>query len=105
MKPLLLVCLALLLSGCPSSNVVYVPTTQYVVMDDDWLKDCVVVPPPEKTSYDASLEAVKRAMWSKAYIKQMAEVDTCNLNKSKARDFNKLAKDKNAAALLLLQRK
>lgn len=105
MKPLLFVCMALLLGGCQNSNVVYVPTTQYVVMDDDWLKDCVVVPPPEKTSYGASLDAVRKALWSKTYIKQMAELDTCNLNKAKAREFNDLAKRKNAAALQQLQRK
>jgi len=105
MKYVLALCLALLSTGCQNSNTVYVPQTTYVVMDDDWLKDCNEVPPPEKVAYNASLDAVKTAMWSKVYMRQLSEVATCNLNKAKAREFNQQAKDKNAASLLMLQRK
>lgn len=96
MKYVLALCLALLSTGCQNSNTVYVPQTSYVVMDDDWLKDCVIVAPPEKGAYTGSLEGVKNAMWSKAYMRQLMEVDVCNKNKAKARDFNAKARAKSA---------
>lgn len=96
MKYVLALCLALLSTGCQNSNTVYVPQTSYVVMDDDWLKDCVIVAPPEKVAYNGSLEGVKNAMWSKTYMRQLMEVDICNKNKAKARDFNAKAREKNA---------
>ncbi len=96
MKYVLALCLTLLSTGCQNSNTVYVPQTSYVVMDDDWLKDCVIVTPPDKDAYRGALEGVKNALWSKTYMKQLMEVDICNKNKAKAREFNAKARAKNA---------
>jgi hypothetical protein len=64
-------------------------------MDDDWLKDCVLVPPPEEAAYRAAPEGVRNAMWSKVYVRQLLENEICNANKGKARQFNATAKAKN----------
>lgn len=96
MKPFILLILLLITAGCQTTKTVYVPQTSYIVMDDDWLKDCGIVPPPDQVIYMTSSEGVKTVLWSKVYASQIMELDICNKNKAKARAFNKTAREKNA---------
>lgn len=102
MKYFLTLWLALALFGCTRVETKYETQTHFVVMDEEWLKDCVVVPPPEKVAYEAAPEGVRSAMWSKVYVRQLLENSVCNQGKEKARAYNQTAKQKN---LLLIQNK
>jgi hypothetical protein len=102
MKYFLALCTVLALFGCTRTETKYETQTHFVTMDDEWLKDCVVVPPPEKVAYEAAPEGVRAAMWSKVYVRQLLENSLCNKGTGKARAFNETAKQKN---LLLIQNK
>lgn len=99
MKMLIVVILLLTTAGCQNTQTVYVPQTSYIVMDDDWLKDCNIVPPPDQVIYRTSPEGVKTVLWSKVYANQIMELDICNKGKAKARAFNKTAREKNAQSI------
>ncbi|MNG09562.1 hypothetical protein D3C85_239520 [compost metagenome] len=102
MKYILTLWLAIALFGCTRTETVYETQDHYVTMEDDWLKDCVIVSPPEVAAYQAAPEGVRNAMWSKVYVRQVLENDVCNKGKAKARAYNQTAREKN---LLLIQKK
>lgn len=102
MKYILTLWLALALFGCTRVETVYEPRTQFVTMDEDWIKDCVIVPPPEKVAYEAAPEGVRSAMWSKVYVRQLLENSVCSSSLGKARAYNQTAREKN---LILIQKK
>jgi hypothetical protein len=102
MKYFLTLCMVLALFGCTRTETRYETQTHFVTMDDEWLKDCTDIPPPEKVAYKAAPEGVRTAMWSKVYVRQMLENSTCNQRLEKARAMNQTAKQKN---LLLIQTK
>jgi hypothetical protein len=95
MKLFLALWLAIALIGCTRTETVYETRTQFATMEDDWIKDCVIVPPPEKVAYKAAPEGVRDAMWSKVYVRQLLENDICNKGKAKARAWNASAREKN----------
>jgi hypothetical protein len=102
MKYLLTLWLALALFGCTRTETKYETQTHFVTMDEDWIKDCVIVPPPEEVAYEAAPQGVRSAMWSKVYVRQLLENSVCNGGLAKARAMNQTAREKN---LLLIQKK
>lgn len=102
MKYILTLWLALALFGCTRVETKYESQTQFVTMDEDWIKDCATVPPPEKAAYEAAPEGVRSAMWSKVYVRQLLENSVCNGGLGKARAYNQTAREKN---LILIQKK
>lgn len=102
MKYFLTLCVALALFGCTRTETKYETQTRFVTMDGEWLKDCVIIPPPEKVAYEAAPEGVRSAMWSKVYVRQLLENSVCNGSLGKARAYNQTAEQKN---ILLIQNK
>lgn len=97
MKYILAFCLAVSLSGCVAATEPVGANTTFVTVDDDWIRDCTIVPPPEPKAYEAAPEGLRNVMWSRVYIEQAKETGSCNVRVGKARDYNKYAREKNKA--------
>lgn len=82
-------CLFALLVGCAAEPVVVTKTvTQYAVLEDSWIADCVITPPPNPVPYNAASLQHRLDMWAKSYAELAKEAVNCNTRLVGARSYN-----------------
>lgn len=88
MKSLIIVLCLLMLVGCANERVVKESTTEYVGVQDKWIVDCPVVPPPAGSVYLTASPEMRNLLWSKVYTQQAILNGGCNIRLKEARDYN-----------------
>lgn len=84
-----MLCLFSLMAGCAAEPVVVTKTTtQYATMDDSWIADCVISPPPSPIPYNAANLQHRLDMWAKSYADLVKETVDCNTRLVGARSYN-----------------
>lgn len=81
--------LILLLVGCGPKIVTVTKTvTEYATLDDRWIVDCVITPPPSIVPYAAADLQHRLDMWAKSYAGFVKETTDCNARLLGARNYN-----------------
>lgn len=84
-----MICLFALMVGCAAEPVVVTKTvTQYATMDDSWIADCGIAPPPSPIPYNAATLQHRLDMWAKSYAEMVKETVDCNTRLVGARNYN-----------------
>lgn len=85
----LMLCVFALMVGCAAEPVVVTKTvTQYATMDDSWIADCAIAPPPSPVPYQKADLQHRLDMWAKAYAVSVKESVECNKRLAGARSYN-----------------
>lgn len=88
--------LTILLVGC-TSKIEYVDRhvyiTKYRSIDDQYLQDCPIVPPPDITTYLGANDGEREKLWSDIYIQQISQTILRNKKMSELREQNQYLKE------------
>lgn len=84
-----ILCLLALMVGCTAKPVIVTKTvTQYAVMEDSWIADCNITPPPNPVPYSTASLQHRLDMWAKSYADLAKEATLCNIRLVGARSYN-----------------
>lgn len=84
-----MLCVFALMAGCAAEPVIVTKTTtQYAVMEDSWIADCNLTPPPNPVPYNTADLQHRLDMWAKSYGDLAKEIVDCNTRLVGARSYN-----------------